>query len=745
MLSNYLTPFIILFFFATNAAGTDVSTEVDTARLTQVLSYANELQEADKDSAYILFNHALSVADDIISQKKYSKETINEVIYRKAKILHDIADYYYGQKYDYDKALEYLSQAIELTQKLYDNEREQIQKEIYLKTLANSMLTLGAVYFNKADYHNSAEYYNRGLENAMLVNDSLMQSRALLNLGMVFHNRGMYTEAIQNYYTAIGIFEHFNDKKGVAICNLSIGNIMRRQNSPEKAIDSYTKAMEVFNELKDERGISSCYNNLAICYSDLEEYDKALELYNKSLEMDLQRGRKAKAAFTYANIAALYEAKKEFGTAIDYVKKSMQLNKKNQTPRNLLGSYLNLSGTYLSMVEDSPDVLRSNPGYLDTIVNYGEKGLLLADSLDLIVEKAAALNTLKAGYSLRKNYRKAYELSSELSVLRDSIFDSEKTKVMAEAEAKYETEKKEQQIKQQKHELEYQQMELTNARRFRNLLGAIVLLMVVVIFLVYYHYNRNKKAHKILDEKSNLIERQNGEITRQKDQLETANQQLTELLRFKEKLTGMIVHDLKNPLNNILNSHHIDDLSFREHFIRQSGFDMLNLTQNILDVYRLEESRMTITKEPCSVLEILQENTLELTLYIAEKKLALDFPEDEPMVYADAKLLRRIFSNLLSNAVKYAKSGSTITVTKRMETGNLVRLGVHNLGPVIPPAQQETIFKRFRQYESRDMGANTSTGLGLSFCKMAVEIHDGKIGVQSDENGTEFWFTLPGQ
>ncbi|MFV0269315.1 MAG: sensor histidine kinase [Draconibacterium sp.] len=63
----------------------------------------------------------------------------------------------------------------------------------------------------------------------------------------------------------------------------------------------------------------------------------------------------------------------------------------------------------------------------------------------------------------------------------------------------------------------------------------------------------------------------------------------------------------------------------------------------------------------------------------------------------------------------------------------------------MPSAQQENIFKRFRQYESRDMGANTSTGLGLSFCKMAVEIHGGEIGVQSDENGTEFWFTLPGQ
>lgn len=745
MLSNYLTPFIILFFFATNTAEIKAFNDADTARFAEVLSSAYELQEADKDSAYVLFNRALSVADDIISQEKYSKEVINEVIYRKAKILHDIADYHYGQKYDYDKALEYLSQAIELTQKLYDNERDEDQRRVYLKTLTNSMLTLGAVYFNKADYHNSAEYYNRSLENATLISDSLMQSRALLNLGMVLNNRGMYAEAIHNYYTAIGIFEKFGDKKGVAICNLSIGNIMRRQDSPEKAIESYTKALEVFNELKDERGVSSCYNNLAICYSDLEDYDKALELYNKSLEMDLPSGREAKAALTYANIAALYEAKREFGTAIDYVKRSMQLNKKNQTPRNLLGSYLNLSGTYLSMVEDSAEVLLYNPGYLDTIVDYGEKGLVLADTLDLIVEKAAALNILKAGYSLKKNYRKAYELSSELSVLRDSIFDSEKTKVMAEAEAKYETEKKEQQIKQQKHELEHQQMELQNARRFRNLLGAMALLMAVVIFLVYYHYTRNKKAHKILDEKSHLIERQNGKITRQKDQLEAANQQLTELIRFKEKLTGMIVHDLKNPLNNILNSHHIDDLAFREQLIRQSGFDMLNLTQNILDVYRLEESRMTIKKEPCNVLEVLQENTLELTLYISEKRLALDFPKDEPMVYADAKLLRRIFSNLLSNAVKYANSGSTITVTKRVESGNMVWLGVHNLGPVIPPAQQETIFKRFRQFESRDMGTNTSTGLGLSFCKMAVEIHGGKIGVQSSENGTEFWFTLPGQ
>ncbi|MCK3685833.1 tetratricopeptide repeat-containing sensor histidine kinase [Maribellus sp. YY47] len=739
-----LTLFVLLFCFAVDVSATTNVADADTAKLSQVLSRGSDLLPVNMDSALIFFNEALPIADKIISESNYSEKVIRDVIFRKAKTLDKIANYYYGQKYDYDKTLDYLLPAIDLLQGLVDEEENEEQKTTYLKTLTNSMITAGAVYFNKDEFPNSLEYYNRSLENATLLKDSLMQSRALLNLGMVFNNRGMFAEAIQNYYTAMGIFEHFNDKKGVAICNLSIGNIMRKQNSLEKAIESYGKALEVFAELKDQRGLSSCYNNLAICYSNLNDYDKAIELYNKSLDLDLELGREANIAITYANIAVLYQSKKEFDTAIDYVRKSMQLNAKNRTSRSLMVSYLNLSGTYLSKVKDSPDRLRIHPGDLDTIIVYGEKGRALADSLELILEEEAALDILKDGYALKKNYRKAFELADELNVLRDSIFNSEKTKVMAEAEAKYETEKKEQQISQQKYALEHQQAELQNARRFRNLLAVIAILMVVVVFLVYYHYSRSKKAHKILDEKSSLIEKQNRKITQQNDQLEVANQKLTELLRFKEKLTGMIVHDLKNPLNNILNSHNIDDPEFREQLIMQSGFDMLNLTQNILDVYRFEESQMSISKESCSVLEILKEKAMEVALYVTEKNLMLEFPEDKlQLVNADGKLLRRIFSNLLGNAVKYAPSNSTITVTQRMEDDKVVRLGVHNLGPAIPREQQENIFKRFRQYESRDMGVNTSTGLGLSFCKMAVEIHGGEIGVHSDENGTEFWFTLP--
>jgi len=744
MFTCYLTPIILLFSFVISAAEVRAISDVDTARLTQVLSSVTVLDETNKDSAFFHLDRALSLADDIITQSNYPETVINSIIFRKVEIINKIADYYSEENYDYDKARDYLLQGIDLTQKLFSDEKDETKKRAYLKTLTSSMLTLGVVYFNSADYQNSLECYNKSLENAKVLKDSLIQSRALLNSGMVYNNRGMYAEAIQNFYTAIGIFEQINDRKGVAICNLSIGNIMRKQNSSEKAIESYTKALEIFTLLEDERGVASCYNNLAICYGELKNYEKALELYNKSLELGMKNGREAQIAMLYINIAALHEMKGEFNTAIAYVKKSMQINKRSQTPRNLMGTYLNLSGAYLSMVEDSPSVLITNPGYLDTIVEYGKKGLALADSLQLILEKAAALNTLKDVYYLKKNYRKAYELAGELGELRDSIYNNEKTKVIAEAEAKYETTKKEQQIKQQKHALEHQRMELQNTKRFRNLLAATAILMIVVILLVYYHYKQNKKANKVLDSKNNVIKEQNREITKQKDQLQLANQQLTELLQFKEKLTGMIVHDLKNPLNNILNSHNIDDLEFREQLIQQSGFDMLNLTQNILDVYRLEESQMVITKEPCSVVKMLKENAMELALYVAEKNLTLEFPKDGSiLVNADMKLLRRIFSNLLGNAVKYAPSSSTITVSQRMEGENLVRLGVHNFGPAIPLEQQGYIFKRFRQYESRDIGVNTSTGLGLSFCKMAVEIHGGEIGVESNENGTEFWFTLP--
>lgn len=741
--------FIILLFSASFSSASggffqieSVDQEDDTIRLNLTFAYAQKLRETNNDSALFYFNMAVDMASQIIAESKYSSDEIETVKLKKAESLEEIGKYYYSIKYDYDNSLKYYEQALNVYRQLTEDENTG-RKNTFLNLEAQTMLTVGVICFDNDDFVNSLDFYNRALEIGKLLNEGLIESKALLNMGMIYNNQGRYDDAIANYFEAIKKFKQLDDEKGIAISYLSIGNIMRKQNTVEKAIENYKNALEMFKKMGDERGECACYNNLGICYASIDDFDTGLEYYNKTLEVHLRDNNQNEIASTYSNIAALYESKREFDKSVEYVRKALKIAKENGFKRSLMGAYINLSGTLLSKVESDLSLIDSEPSVLDTIIIYCEKGLALTDSMHLILEKISALIILKEASVFKRNYKRAYEVTDLLVDLKDSVYNSEKAKIIAEVENSYEAEQKEQQIEQQKHELEDQQLRLSNAKLFRNFLVAVLFLTVIIILFTYYYYRQKHKANKVLNDKNKLIEKQNQEIIVQKEELLRANDKLTELVRFKEKMTGMIVHDLKNPLNNILNSHEIDDKHFREQLIKQSGYDMLNLTQNILDVYKLEETKMKIIEEEVNVMQTIRECIMEVGLYISEKELKIIYPEEDfPRIRADKRLLRRIFSNLLSNAVKYASGGSKISISWRIENKTDIWFGVNNHGPVIPEDQQILIFQSFCQHESRDMGIASSTGLGLSFCKMAVELHKGKIGVKSDENGTEFWFVL---
>ncbi len=320
----------------------------------------------------------------------------------------------------------------------------------------------------------------------------------------------------------------------------------------------------------------------------------------------------------------------------------------------------------------------------------------------------------------------------------------EEKKIIAGAEKKYVALTQELPIGDQKHGLKAKGLKPNNVQLLIFSLSLMLCLMTFVALFVYFNSKQKNKANRILNEKNKQVEKQNIGISLQRDKLQAANRELTELLGFREKMTGMIVHDLRNPLNNILNSHNVDNEYFRERMIKQSGFDMLNLIQNILDVYKLGEAKIKIDKEKVNISQVLNESIRELFLYISEKNLKINCPEKElPTIYADRALIKRVFSNLLSNAVKYSPNNSKVSIDSKNINQTCIRFSIHNLGPAIPKEEQTHIFQSFNQYKSRDMGIAASIGLGLSFCKMAVELHDGEIGVASDESGTEFWFCLP--
>ncbi len=227
-----------------------------------------------------------------------------------------------------------------------------------------------------------------------------------------------------------------------------------------------------------------------------------------------------------------------------------------------------------------------------------------------------------------------------------------------------------------------------------------------------------------------------------------------ELEEMRQQLSRMIVHDLRNPLNNIINS-----LEFIQASWNENGFDlpveriikialrsarrMDNLIQDILDTARLEANEKAIVLKPVDLRLLLDDIRESLLPSITHRRqtFVCEVPDTLPQLYADEDLLRRVLLNLLDNAIKFTPGGGRVSLTIDFDERNF-RFTISDTGRGIEEEEQPNIFKMYRRGRgSREM---RGAGIGLAFCKLAVEAHGGKIWLEkSDPQGSTFVFTLP--
>lgn len=247
---------------------------------------------------------------------------------------------------------------------------------------------------------------------------------------------------------------------------------------------------------------------------------------------------------------------------------------------------------------------------------------------------------------------------------------------------------------------------------------------------------------------------------------------LKEIEGMRDDLTNMLVHDLKAPLSSIVSTaavlqryplsqmgqELIQDLLST---VEKSAWRMSRMVEAILDVQRLEAGQFPLTITPLQVAEVVTEVLDEVTPLVAESEIEddRDVPPDLPFVAADREVLRRILWNLLDNALKYAPRGGFIRLGAKaldladgverpqalrdVTAGRWVVLSVSDNGPGIPPDDQERIFAKFAQARG-SRARRRGVGLGLAFCRLAVEAHGGRIWVDSRPgSGSTFSFALP--
>jgi two-component system, NtrC family, sensor histidine kinase KinB len=275
--------------------------------------------------------------------------------------------------------------------------------------------------------------------------------------------------------------------------------------------------------------------------------------------------------------------------------------------------------------------------------------------------------------------------------------------------------------------------------------------------------------HRFIRHLTMPVRDEQGEVYGQLAVLRDITQE-KELEQIRDDWTSMLVHDLRAPLTSIMNGvmmvkrgvgGPVTDSQVELLTIAYQGSQaMLELVNNLLDISKMEQGRMHLDPEPVAPYAILDQAIERLQVSARSQQVPLEqrMAINLPLIEADDEKIVRVLQNLLDNAIKFSPQGAAVTVGAHfvapgralpadvplhppLDNGEWLIFWTQDRGMGIPAAYHERIFEKFGQVRGRKV---RGTGLGLTFCKLAVEAHGGKIWLESDEGaGSVFAFALP--
>lgn len=268
-----------------------------------------------------------------------------------------------------------------------------------------------------------------------------------------------------------------------------------------------------------------------------------------------------------------------------------------------------------------------------------------------------------------------------------------------------------------------------------------------------------RRANQELEAARDEILRWNRELERKVEErtreVQAQAQEISALSAQKDQLLGMVAHDLRTPLSGLVGFAEIalvdleagataqlaDDLGV----IRQTALEMNDLLSDLLDVSKIEAGKIDMTPVETDLARLLRDAARRYEKWAGAKGIAfrLRLADDLPIARLDPRRILQVLNNLVSNAVKFSHAGGAVTLAARADERR-VELSVIDTGQGIDAADLERIFARYEQGSAQPTGGERSTGLGLAIAKKLIELHGGRIAVESERGvGSKFTVTLP--
>ncbi|MBN2272772.1 MAG: tetratricopeptide repeat protein [Bacteroidales bacterium] len=563
--------------------------------------------------------------------------------------------------------------------------------------LAQAYYGLALADYYLGQYEQSVIYYQDALRKYTAFNDQQTIANIYQNMGLVHSDLGNFDLSLEYYFTSLDINKKLNNKTNIAGLTQNIGLFYLHNKDYEKATSYINESLETYKEIDDKEGIASSFSNIGLIFQEEGEYARALEYFKDAYNTFAEIGYIPGIITTIHNIGTAYSDLEQYRTALSYYQRSLKM----------------------------------------------------ADSIgftDMMLTNYEAISNM---YARSNDYKKALEYQTAYYHLKDSVLSVDSRNKIAELEASYNVEVKEQELARKNIELKQQKIV-----KYVLIVGVVAALLFLIFLIIAY--SRKSKAEKLLKQHKKKLELLIEQKTEELKTSITERRYALESDRLKSAFLANMSHELRTPMNAIIAfSNFLKDPNLTSdkrdeyiNYITTAGDTLLHLVDDIIDSAKIESKQLTINPVRCNITDILfelrevfneirgkkQRSHIEIKISEASRK-------DDVYIVTDSIRLKQVLSNLLENALKYTTEG--YVEFGYVLQADTVTFFVKDTGIGIPKDKFEYIFQRFSQIEYTVKDSFRGTGLGLSITKNLVELLGGSIWVESEiGTGSTFYFTV---
>lgn len=567
---------------------------------------------------------------------------------------------------------------------------------------------------NQTDPRKKLKFADLLMEEAREIQDLKFLHHAYLNQGQAYRLMGDFDVAIYSLFKALDYAEKSGYIKGEAGANTALADVYSILGNHNNSLLYYKEALGQLTS-QDSVLLATILLNMGDEYYMSNMYDSALVCFQESKRIyERMGGDRSGLAYNLGNIGLVQAQQGDLEQAERNVRASIRELEKLE---DHYGSAIFL--TYMAEIYQRKGLLRDAKEFADSSMSISRRYGLKAEIRD---------NSLRLAdiYAMSADYESAYRYHQEYVALKDSISNDEIYNRIENLEGAFELAKKQAEVDLLKAEQKNQQIIITTAT-------LIAVILTILAYVSFRYYRSKARINVVLEE--------------QKRVLETLNE-------TKDKFFSIISHDLRGPINSFhgisslikyfVASREPDQLLEVADDIDKSVDQLSTLLDNLLSWAMKQQGQFSYAPESLNLKEMTEELVATLGNMARGKGIALSADIDPDIsLWADRNTTMTILRNLVNNALKFTPRGGKVELTARVKD-RLVEIRVQDTGVGMAQEKVENIFMLEDDKSTYGTAGEKGLGLGLQLVHEFIEVNNGRIYVQSQENvGTEFVVELP--